>query len=208
MRRICKGDFASRIYYYIDPDQRVERSSYVYEEEFSNGRYGGNDGGWSHRKPCDCVRCGGNTAPTEVKVTADDSNLTMKVPTVISFTMTQDGTLTSSGLGEIDNDSNFAIHVKSVSVEKAGSFNIVADASAATEDNAVSFKFGKAGQLMDASSPQPATGQYNLAPEGVKDGSDKFTLEANGKAKNVKEDISAQQTVANITWTFAAGNAK
>lgn len=29
-----------------------------------------------------------------------------------------------------------------------------------------------------------------------------------GDAKNVKEDIAKDKTVATITWTFAAGNAK
>ena len=32
-------------------------------------------------------------------------------------------------------------------------------------------------------------------------------LKAQGDAKNVKEDIAKDKTVATITWTFAAGNA-
>ena len=148
----------------------------------------------------------GNT--TEVKLSADESNLTVTVPTVIPFVATADGTLTSSVEGKIDNGSNFAIHVSNVQVAKAGAFNIVEDASASEEDNAVSFSFGKAGHLMNAANPTPVTGQYDLAPEGVKDDTDKIVVEANGKVKNVKADISSAQTIANITWTFKAGNAK
>ena len=34
-----------------------------------------------------------------------------------------------------------------------------------------------------------------------------LNLKAQGDAKNVKEDIAKDKTVATITWTFAAGNA-
>lgn len=34
-----------------------------------------------------------------------------------------------------------------------------------------------------------------------------LALKAQGDAKNVKEDIAKDKTVATIAWTFAAGNA-
>lgn len=42
---------------------------------------------------------------------------------------------------------------------------------------------------------------------GAKPGAATVTLKAQGDAKNVKEDIAKDKTVATITWTFAAGNA-
>ena len=71
---------------------------------------------------------------TTVTVKADDSNLTVTVPTVIPFTMGADGTLTSASSGalQIVNGSNFGIHVSGVKVTKQSPFNIVADASKAT----------------------------------------------------------------------------
>lgn len=48
-------------------------------------------------------------------------------------------------------------------------------------------------------------GSYDLAPTG--DAGATLNLKAQGDAKNVKEDIAKDKTVATITWTFAAGNA-
>lgn len=148
----------------------------------------------------------GTTGATEVKVTVDDSNLTVTVPTVIPFSMDAAGVLTSGEVGNIVNGSNFSIHVKEVAVQESEPFKIVADAAQATEDNAISFKFGKEGALMDANAPVAAVGQYDLAPNGAE--GDSIAIMANGKAKNVKADIATAQKVADITWTFAAGNAK
>lgn len=148
----------------------------------------------------------GTTGATEVKVTVDDSNLTVTVPTVIPFSMDAAGVLTSGEVGNIVNGSNFSIHVKEVAVQQASPFNLVADAEQATEDNAISFQFGKEGALMDAKTPTAAVGQYDLAPTGAE--GDKIAIVANGKAKNVKADIGTAQKVADITWTFAAGKAK
>ena len=84
-------------------------------------------------------------------------------------------------------------------------FNIVADASKATEDNAVDFQFGVDSALIDAAAPKAKAGSYDLAPTG--DAGATLNLKAQGDAKNVKEDIAKDKTVATITWTFAAGNA-
>lgn len=145
---------------------------------------------------------------TTVTVKANDSNLTVTVPTVIPFTMSPDGTLTSasSGTMKIVNGSNFGIHVSGVTVAKQSPFTIVADAANATEDNAVDFQFGVDGALIDAVSPKAKAGSYDLAPTGASGAS--LTLKAQGNAKNVKEDIAKDKTVATIGWTFAAGNAK
>ena len=127
-----------------------------------------------------------NTGSTQVEVTADDSNLTVTVPTEIPFVMHADGTLTSSELGEVINDSNFPIYVKSVSVTPNTPFTIVEDASGEVEgDNVVSFKFGKLGHEINAHTQIVENGQYNLAPIGVSDGSHKFALSANGVASRV-----------------------
>jgi hypothetical protein len=144
---------------------------------------------------------------TTVTVKADDSNLTVTVPTVIPFTMGADGVLASASSGalQIVNGSNFAIHVSDVDVAQQSPFNIVADAAQASEDNAVDFQFGVDSALIDAANPTAKAGSYDLAPTG--DAGATLTLKAQGDAKNVKEDIAKDKTVATITWTFAAGNA-
>lgn len=144
---------------------------------------------------------------TPVIVKADDTNLTVTVPTVIPFVMAADGTLTSASEGamQIVNGSNFAVHVSGVSVAKQAPFNLVADATQAADDNSVDFQFGVDGGLIDASAPTVKAGSYNMEPDG---GADTLTLKAQGNAKKVKQDIAKDKTVANITWTFAAGSAQ
>lgn len=161
---------------------------------------------------CRLVAFGGDVFPgmdknEAVTVKADDSNLTVTVPTVIPFTMGADGRLTSASSGalQIVNGSNFGIHVSGVSVAKQSPFNIVADASKASEDNAVDFQFGVDSALIDAAAPKAKAGSYDLAPTGAAGAT--LNLKAQGDAKNVKEDIAKDKTVATITWTFAAGNA-
>lgn len=137
----------------------------------------------------------------------DDSNLTVAMPTVIPFTMGADGRLTSASSGalQIVNGSNFGIHVSGVSVAKQSPFNIVADASKASEDNAVDFQFGVDSALIDAANPTAKAGSYNLAPTG--DAGATLTLKAQGDAKNVKRDLSVETKLADITWTFTVGEA-
>ena len=75
----------------------------------------------------------------------------------------------------------------------------------ASEDNAVDFQFGVDSTLIDAAAPKAKAGSYDLAPTGAAGAT--LNLKAQGDAKNVKEDIAKDKTVATITWTFAAGNA-
>ncbi len=148
------------------------------------------------------VFASGNTGSTQVEVSADDSNLTVTVPTEIPFVMHADGTLTSSELGEVINGSNFAIHVKSVSVTPNKPFTIVTDASGEVEgDNVVSFKFGKSGHEIDAYTQVVEDGQYNLSPASVVDGSNKFVLCASGFASRVISFSGAQgHWEENLVW--------
>ena len=144
----------------------------------------------------------GNTGITQVEITADDSNLTVTVPTEIPFVMHADGILTSGEVGEVINGSNFAIHVKSVSVTPNKPFTIVSDASGEVEgDNVVSFKFGKSGHEIDAHTQVVEDGQYNLAPIGLADGSHKFALFASGFASRVTS-LSGEQGhwEDNLVW--------
>lgn len=93
-------------------------------------------------------------------------------------------------------------------VQAAGQtpFALVADASKATADNAVDFQFGVDGALIDAAAPTVKAGSYDLAPTGAAGAT--LTLKAQGNAKNVKADVASAQNIANITWTFAAGQGK
>lgn len=150
------------------------------------------------------------TKSTDVKIKADDSNLTITVPTEIPFVMTPDGKLTASDM-QIVNGSNFAIKVSDVAVAKQGGYTLVADASVATEDNAVDFQFGVDGAMVDAhnaSAAQLTAGMYNMAPASDTAETDTLTIKATGDAKNIKTDISTNQTVAQVTWTFSAGIAQ
>lgn len=145
---------------------------------------------------------------TQVTLEADDSNLTVTVPTVIPFMMGADGVLTSASADtlQIVNGSNFGIHVSDVAVDVETPFTLVADAGAATEDNAVDFQFGVDGDLIDAAAPTLVAGSYDLMPTGAAGAT--LTLKAEGNAKNVSEDISTSETLANIRWSFAAGYAQ
>ena len=138
----------------------------------------------------------------------DDSNLTVTVPTVIPFIMGADGHLTSASSGalQIVNGSNFGIHVSGVSVAEQSPFKIVADASKASEDNAVDFQFGVDSALIDAAAPKAKAGSYDLAPTGAAGAT--LTLKAQGDAKNVKRDLSVETKLADITWTFTVGEAE
>lgn len=139
----------------------------------------------------------------------DDSNLTVTVPTVIPFTMGADGHLTSASSGalQIVNGSNFGIHVSGVSVAEQSPFNIVADASKASEDNAVDFQFGVDSALIDAAAPKAKAGSYDLAPTGAAGAT--LALKAQGDAKNVMlSDLSVETKLADITWTFTVGEAE
>lgn len=150
------------------------------------------------------VFAAGNTGSTQVEVTADDSNLTVTVPTEIPFVMHADGTLTSSELGEVINGSNFVIHVKNVSVTPNKPFTIVSDASGEVEgDNVVSFKFGKSGHEIDAHTQVVEDGQYNLSPTGVSDGSHKFALSASGVASRVTS-LSGEQGHWEDNWVWVS----
>lgn len=148
------------------------------------------------------------TGSTTATLKANDSNMTVTVPTVIPFTMGADGVLTSasSGAMQIVNGSNFGIHVAGVKVAGQTPFALVADASKATADNAVDFQFGVDGALIDAAAPTVKAGSYDLAPTGAAGAT--LTLKAQGNAKNVKADVASAQNIANITWTFAAGQGK
>lgn len=149
------------------------------------------------------------TKTTPVVVHATDENLTVEVPTKIDFVMAPDGTLTAADT-TITNGSNFAIHVSDVAVAKAGNYTLVADAASATEDNAVQFSFGVDGAQITAHNANKSMltrTKYDMGPAS-EDTADTLTIKASGKAKNIKENISTEQTVANITWTFGVGQAK
>ena len=148
------------------------------------------------------------TKTTPVNVKADDSNLTVTVPTEIAFTVSPDGTMTAANT-QITNGSNFAIHVSDVAVAEQSPFKLVADADKATEDNAIAFSFGVAGAQIaahNASKTMLTQGSYDMGPTGASNQTLEIT--ASGKAKNIKQNIAQKQQIANITWTFSAGQAQ
>lgn len=160
---------------------------------------------------------GSNTGSTEVTVIAekgtepdhtDEDQLAFEVPTKIAFAAKADGTLVgpSASATQIVNKSVFGIHVTNVAVAAADGWNYVADASTATQDNAISFTLNNVNAAVDGNvSTSPA---WNMAYAGSTDPSDSVKITTAGKVARVTNDLSTAQKAATITWTLAAGNAQ
>ena len=159
----------------------------------------------------------GNTGSTEVTVIAekgtepghtDEDQLAFEVPTKIAFAAKADGTLVgpSDDSTKIVNKSVFGIHVTNIAVTAASGWNYVADASTATQDNAISFTLNNVNAAVkgDVSSETA----WNMAYAGSQDASDSIAVATTGKVARVTNDLKTEQKAATITWTLAAGSAK
>lgn len=162
----------------------------------------------------------GRSGTTEVQVETDTSNLTFRVPTVISFAADATGTLTgpSADATKIENLSAFGIHVTGMKIAQESPWNIVADkdaAEAASTSNNIAFSVGPDGAVRNAADAMGESGvdlsaeqAYNMSYLG--DEGDAVKLLSNGSVARVSGGAlkNGGSKVATITWTLAPGNAQ
>ena len=162
----------------------------------------------------------GRSGTTEVQVETDTSNLTFRVPTVISFAADATGTLTgpSADATKIENLSAFGIHVTGMKIAQESPWNIVADkdaAEAASTSNNIAFSVGPDGAVRNAADAMGESGvdlsaeqAYNMSYLG--DEGDAVKLLSNGSVARVSGSAlkNGGSKVATITWTLAPGNAQ
>ena len=155
-----------------------------------------------------------NTGTTEVTVeVASDTQLRFTVPTVIAFSATADGELVGPTAADtcITNYSVFGIHVTKATVEASGDWTLVADAAYSDTENSIDFQFGPEGALLDAADTSDDdvsdVSAFNMT-YGGSDGAS-IAIVSQGDVANVTVDLEPDtaDTVANITWTIAAGAA-
>ena len=161
-----------------------------------------------------------NTGSTDVTLRmaneSDDAatgqgQLAFEVPTVIGFVSDADGNLTapSSDAVQIKNLSQVPIHVTKVTTKAVSPFNIVPDVAGVNDENAIQWKMGVGSTETTAAAALTGTNtatskDYNMSYKG----SSTDTLSVNvtgGKIARVTQDLTQTPSVANITWTFAAG---
>ena len=155
----------------------------------------------------------GNSGQTQVTVQADDSNIVFQVPTVIAFSANADGTLTGPTASEttIKNLSVFGIHVTNMSIEEESPWMLVADASAASQDNAIDFQVGPESDMRDAFNASQVGGidlstieAWDMGFEGSEN--DSIALSTTGNVANATQALSdTGSKVATITWTVEPG---
>lgn len=151
---------------------------------------------------------------TEVTVEADTSNIAFTVPTTIPLSVQADGSLIVASEDEfkITNKSPFDIHVTGITVTSEDGWNIVASASASSNDNSIDLAIGPSGNAADASEAIQAGGvslsdnaAWNMGYAGSAE--DSINLTCLGNVSHVTKDLQTASKVATITWTVAAGQA-
>ena len=161
----------------------------------------------------------GTSGSTEVQVKADTSNMTFRVPTVISFAANADGTLTtpSDSATNIENRSVFGIHVTGMKVKAGDSWNIVTDkqaAASASTDNNIAFSVGPDGAPQNAADAMTdegldlsANSAFNMTYQNGTN--DTLELKSTGSVAKVdgRQLTGEGAKVATITWTLAPGSA-
>lgn len=155
-----------------------------------------------------------NTGTTEVTVeVASDTQLAFKVPTIIPFSAMADGELVgpSADATRITNLSVFGIHVTGATVEASGAWTLVTDAAYSDTENSIDFQFGPDDALLDAADTfdddVSTITAFNMTYCGS--AGDYIAVASQGDVANVTIDLEPDEpdTVANITWTLAAGAA-
>lgn len=140
--------------------------------------------------------------------------LAFEVPTVIGFAADIDGNLTapSADAVQIKNLSQVPIHVTKVTTKAVSPFNIVPSVTGVSDENAIQWKMGVGSTETTAAAALTGTNtasskDYNMSYKG----SSTDTLSVNvteGKIARVTQDLTQTPSVAQITWTLAAGIAQ
>lgn len=150
----------------------------------------------------------GNTASTAVYLQADTDKLIVKAPTQINMIVQADGTLTgpSAAATQLENGSEFGIHVKNI---KATAENDFALEQTAKANDSVSMDITPgAGAAVNLASCLDTgnnidNGDWNLNKTGTEGAT--IDLGTSGKLSNITKDLAANQQFAQVDWTFAAG---
>lgn len=137
-------------------------------------------------------------------------NIAFTVPASINFVAKADGSLLAPAAAStyIENESTFAIHASSMSVEAADGWNLVESAAAADSDtkNAFDFKFGPRADQLKAveytdkkavSKPYEWNMSYAVNDEG-KHPADRVQLTTSGAIAHVEAGITGKTRLATI----------
>ena len=134
-------------------------------------------------------------------------NIAFSVPTSINFVADGAGKLSGPTNAAIENHSKFSIHASSLKVDAASGWNIVSDASAATQANAIDFQVGPTTDMLDASAYLSKTAVSAPAAWNMAANTGTVALDTAGDINNVTSDITAQTKVATLHWYVTPGAA-
>lgn len=152
----------------------------------------------------------GNTGTTDVTIEVQKDQgadqLAFEVPTVIPFAAKANGELIGPSANEtkIVNKSVFPIHVTGMAVSATDGWNLVDDASKATETNALSFELNGVHAVKPAN--LSADKSWNMGY--AKSGNDSVAITSTGKVAHVTKNLHDAKKAATVTWTLAAGSAE
>lgn len=152
----------------------------------------------------------GNTGTTDVTIRVQKDQgvdqLAFEVPTVIPFAAKANGELIGPSADEtkIVNKSVFPIHVTGMAVSATDGWNLVDDASKATETNALSFELNGVHAVKPAN--LSADKSWNMGY--AKSGNDSVAITSTGKVAHVTKNLHDAKKAATVTWTLAAGSAE
>jgi hypothetical protein len=155
---------------------------------------------------------------TQVTIQSNTDKILVSAPSVLAVSAQADGTLIApNGTATfLVNNSNFKIHLHSVTVTPAQGFNFVSDATTATDSNAVSMNLfvhtqddsyqGTKYSFADMLNGKVLLdSDYNMNMKGQTGYSLNFWLD--GTINNVTKDLLQTQQLATIDWVFAPGDA-
>lgn len=132
-------------------------------------------------------------------------NIAFSVPMSINFVSDSNGHLTGPSNAAIQNHSKFPIHGSSLQVTAASGWNIVSDAAASDQANAVDFQIGPATDMLDAS--HFLTKGYVTTPSAWNMPADNgsVALQTAGDVNNLEYDISVRTRIATLRWYVTPG---
>lgn len=145
------------------------------------------------------------TGTTAVSLIADDSNISVTVPTDFTIKINGDGTFTAPTNVKFSNGSVFAVHVSGVTVASEANYPLVSEADFATSTgtNTLWTKVTPAtGTPVDlGASPTPSGWSMDKAGAA----GEELGLTFTGAIKNLDTVPNTATKAYTLTWTVAAG---
>lgn len=145
------------------------------------------------------------TGTTAVSLIADDSNISVTMPTDFTVKINGDGTFTAPTNVKFSNDSVFAVNVSGVSVASETNYPLVSesDFATSTDTNVLWTKITPAtGTPIDLGvSPSPSG--WTMTKNGT--AGEALSLTFDGAIKNLDNVPTTATKVYTLTWTVAAG---